>query len=187
MLSARGKTMKFSRAKFFSFLAAIAAMVVLTGTAIASDWTLTGSGIRVKTILIVDVNVYSISHFMQQAPSEKSKRAVIDMDVNKKFECKMLRDLDGEKLKTALTEAYAKNGYTDQAKIGKILGAFPKELKEGQKFSINYDADKKATTFNIAGQGSVTVDGVDFMKGTWSIWFGKIDQAKLGDQLISKL
>lgn len=179
--------MKFTRAKFFSFLAAIAAMVVLTGTAIAADWIHTGSGVRVKTILIVDVNVYSISHFMQERPAEKSKKAVIDADVNKKFECKMMRDLEGEKLKNALKEAYAKNNYTDKAKIGKVLGAFSGDLKEGQKFSIKYDAAAKTTTITVDGQGSVTVDGVDFMKGTWSIWFGNIDQKKLGDQLISKL
>ena len=35
--------------------------------------------------------------------------------------------------------------------------------------------------------GSAMVEGVDFMRATWSIWFGKIDQAKLGDQLISKI
>jgi len=179
--------MKFSRAKFFSLIAAVATTVALSGSAIAADWIATGSGIRVKTIVIVDVNVYSISHSMQQAPAEKSKRAVIDMDVNKKFDCKMLRDLDGEKLKTALKEAYAKNGYTDEAKIGKVLGAFTGDLKEGQRFSIKYDAEKKTTTFNVDGQGSVSVEGADFMKGTWSIWFGKIDQPKLGDQLMSKL
>lgn len=179
--------MKFTRAKFFSFLAAIAAMFVLSGAAIADDYIFTGKGIRVKTVLIVDVNVYEISHFMTQRPAEKSKRAVIDADVSKKFECKMLRDLDGEKLKTALKDAYAMNGYTDQAKIGTILRAFTGDLKEGQKFSIKYDASKKSTTFAVDGKGSVTVDGVDFMKGTWSIWFGKIDQPKLGDALISKL
>ncbi|HRI67770.1 MAG TPA: chalcone isomerase family protein [Polyangium sp.] len=179
--------MKFTRAKFFSFLAAIAAMFVVSGAAIADDWLHTGSGIRVKTILVVDVNVYSISHFMSQRPAEKSKSAVIEADVNKKFECKMLRDLEGEKLKTALKDAYAKNNYTDQAKIGKVLGAFTGDLKEGQRFSIKYDAEKKTTTFNVDGQGSVTVDGADFMKGTWSIWFGNIDQKNLGNQLIAKL
>jgi Chalcone isomerase-like len=179
--------MKFTRAKFFSFLAAIAAMFVLSGTAIAEDWIHTGNGIRVKTILVVDVNVYSISHFMSQRPAEKSKSAVIEADVNKKFECKMLRDLEGEKLKNALKEAYAKNNYTDQGKIGRVLGAFTGDLKEGQKFSINYNAEKKTTTFVVDGQGSVTVDGTDFMKGTWSIWFGNIDQKNLGNQLIAKL
>ncbi len=179
--------MKFSRAKFFSFIAAIAAMVVLTGTAIAGDWIHTGSGTRVKTIVIVDVNVYSINHFMKEKPAEKSKSAVINADVDKKFECKLLRDVAGDKLKTAMEEAYAKNNYTDKAKIAKVLTAFPAELKEGQKFVVSYDAAAKTTTFAIGGQGSVTVDGLDFMKGTWSIWLGNIDQKNLGNQLISKL
>jgi len=179
--------MKFTRAKFFSFLAAMTAMVLLTGAAIAEDWIHTGSGIRVKTILVVDVNVYSISHSMASRPAEKSKKAVIEADVNKKFECKLLRDIEGEKLANALKEAYAKNNYTDSAKIAKVLGAFPKEIKEGQKFTIKYDATAKTTTFTADGQSPVTVDGVDFMKGTWSIWFGNIDQKNLGNQLISKL
>lgn len=179
--------MKFTRAKFFSFLAAIAAMVVLSGSAIAGDWIHTGSGIRVKTILFIDVNVYTINHFMKEKPAEKSKAAVVNAEVDKKFECKLLRDIEGEKLRTAMKEAYARNNYTDKAKIEKVLTAFPAELKEGQAFSIKYDAAAKTTTFSIAGQGSVTVDGSDFMKGTWNIWFGVIDQKKLGDQLISKL
>ncbi len=179
--------MQLTRAKFFSFLAAIAAMVVLTGTALAGDWIHTGSGIRVKTILFVDVNVYSINHYMKEKPAEKSKSAVVTAEVDKKFECKLLRDISGEKLQTAMKEAYARNGYTDTAKINKVLTAFPSELKEGQTFSIKYDAAAKTTTFTIGGQGSVSVDGNDFMKGTWNIWFGVIDQKKLGDQLISKL
>lgn len=178
--------MNMSRSKFISLFLALTTLL-LSAASFGGDFTHTGSGIRVKTILIVDVNVYSISHFMQQLPSSKSKRAVIDMETNKKFECKMLRDLEGEKLKTALRDAYAMNGYSDQAKIGKILNAFKGDLKEGQRFSIKYDNDKKATTFVVDGQGSVTVEGVDFMKATWSIWFGKIDQPKLGDQLISKI
>ena len=162
-------------------------MVVLTGSAVAGNWIHTGSGIRVKTIVIVDVNVYSINHFMMEKPAEKSKSAVINAEVDKKFECKLLRDVAGEKLSTAMKEAYAKNGYTDTAKIEKVLNAFPKELKEGQKFVISYDAAAKTTTFAADGRDPVKIDGVDFMKGTWSIWFGKIDQPKLGDQLISKL
>jgi hypothetical protein len=34
---------------------------------------------------------------------------------------------------------------------------------------------------------SATVAGQDFMKAVWSIWFGKIDQPSMGDQLISLL
>ena len=54
-------------------------------------------------------------------------------------------------------------------------------------FSVKYDAAAKTTTFTIASQGSGVVEGGDFMKGTWSIWFGNIDQPKLGAELISRL
>jgi hypothetical protein len=67
------------------------------------------------------------------------------------------------------------------------MSAFSGELKEGAKVNIVYDADKKSTTVSVGGGGSATVAGVDFMKAVWSIWLGKIDQPKMGDQLISKL
>jgi hypothetical protein len=34
--------------------------------------------------------------------------------------------------------------------------------------------------------GSATVPGEEFMKATWSIWFGKIDQPNLGDSLLNR-
>ena len=49
--------------------------------------------------------------------------------------------------------------------------------------TISYDAAKKATTITSPG-GSATVGGEDFMKATWSIWFGKIDQKTSATQLL---
>jgi hypothetical protein len=178
--------MKILRTKPLALLAALAAMLLAT-VALADEWTHTGTGIRVKTIAVVDVKVYEISHYMKQPPGSKSKQAVIDADVGKKFVWKMLRDVEHEKIKTALKDAYAMNGYGDAGKIGQFMAAFSGELKEKSGVTIVYDADKKATTVKVDGGGSATVAGADFMKATWSIWFGKIDQAKLGDQLISKL
>jgi hypothetical protein len=170
-------------------LAALAAFVLaafFAPGAGADDWTLTGSGIRVKKVAIVSVNVYAISHFMKQLPATKSKQAVIDMDTGKKFVWTMKRDVDQEKIQTALKDAFAMNGYTDAGKIGQAVGAFKADLKEKDTVSIVYDADKKQTTVTTPS-GSATVGGVDFMKAVWSIWFGKIDQPDLGDALISKL
>jgi hypothetical protein len=53
--------------------------------------------------------------------------------------------------------------------------------------TITYNSATKQTTFWEQGGGTQVVDGLDFMKATWSIWFGKIDQPSLGDALISKL
>ena len=139
-----------------------------------------------KRVAIIDVNVYSISHYMKQLPASRSKQAVIDMDTGKKFVWTMKRDVDQEKIQNALKDAFAMNGYTDGGKIAQFTGAFKGELKEKSSVSIVYDADKKETSVST-GRGSASVGGVEFMKAVWSIWFGKIDQPALGDQLISKL
>jgi Chalcone isomerase-like len=147
----------------------------------------TGDSIRKKSIIIGSVDVYAIGHDMKELPATKSKQAVIDLDTGKRFTWKMLRDVPAEKIQGALREAYAKNGYTDAGKIGQFLGVLNTELTKDRFVTITYDADKKTTTLQVQGGGSASVAGVDFMKATWSIWFGKIDQPSLGDELISKI
>ncbi|WP_437741491.1 chalcone isomerase family protein [Sorangium sp. So ce1504] len=180
--------MKLIPKKLMVLVAALAALFTFAAAAPvrADDWALTGTGVRVKTIAFIDIDVYEISHFMKQAPASRSKQAVIDADVPKKFVWKMLRDVDKEKIHDALTGAFAMNGYTDQAKIKAFVGAFQGELKEGARITIQYDPEKKSTTVAVGGS-SASVPGVDFMKAVWSIWLGKIDQPKLGDQLIGRL
>ena len=179
--------MNLARSKASWLLVTLVALLLAAGSALAADYTLTGSGTRVKTVAFIDVNVYSISHFMRELPSSRSKQAVIDKETDKKFVWKMLRDVDHAKIVDALKDAYAMNGYSDSAKIGQLMGAFKSELKETSSVTISYDAAKQATTVTVSGGGSATVPGVDFMKATWSIWFGKIDQPRLGDQLVSKI
>ena len=147
----------------------------------------TGEGVREKTFAFVGVDVYRITHSMKQLPATKSKQAVIDMDVDKKFVLTLLRDVDREKMQTALKDALALNGYTDKAKIDKWLAAMTVDLKEKTRATITYSAERKATTLALQGGGTATVEGVDFMKAVWSIWFGKIDQPKLSAELISRL
>ena len=50
-----------------------------------------------------------------------------------------------------------------------------------------YDSQKKAVTITTEAGGTATISGVAFMRATWSLWFGKIDQPSLGDELISKI
>lgn len=145
----------------------------------------TGDGIRYKKVAFINVKVYAIDHYMKDLPPQKSKDAVINADVDKKFSWKMLRSVDAEKIRNALREAYAKNGYNDAAKINPFVDSITKELKEGDNVTIKYDAAKKATTITSPA-GSATVPGEDFMKATWKIWFGNIDQKNLGDQLLDR-
>jgi hypothetical protein len=143
----------------------------------------TGDGIRYKKIAFINIKVYSIDHYMKDLPPQKSKQAVIDADVDKRISWKMLRSVEADKIKNALREAYAKNGYGDAGKIASFVDSIAKELKSGDNVTIKYDAAKKVTTITSPA-GSATVAGEDFMKATWSIWFGKIDQKDLGDSLL---
>jgi len=184
--------MNVLRTKAGLLLVALTALLL----AVSSAWALepgadgyyhTGTGIRVKSVAFIDVKVYEISHFTKKLPDSKSKRAMIDIDADKKISWKMLRDVDAEKIQTALRDAFKMNGYGDAGKIGAFLGAFKNELKENSRITIVYNSEKKTTSVTVQGGGSATVEGVDFMKGVWSIWFGQIDQPKLGDAMISKL
>jgi hypothetical protein len=145
----------------------------------------TGDGIRYKKVAFVNVKVYAIDHYMKDLPPQKSKQAVIDAEVDKSFRWKMLRSVDAEKIRHALREAYAKNGYNDAAKINPFVDSITKELKEGDAVTIKYDAAKKVTSIT-SPTGSASIPGEAFMKATWSLWFGKIDQKDLGDALLSR-
>lgn len=162
--------------------------LAFTRDASADGMILTGTALRTKSIGFVNYKLYNITHYMAAKPPTKSKQAVIDADVNKQFIWKLRNDLPTEKVKKALREAFAMNGYNDQGKINQFLGAFtPEELKEDSTLTISYNATSKAVTVSVPGGKSATVPGADFMKGVWSIWLGKIDQPSIGDSLIAKL
>lgn len=148
----------------------------------------TGDAVRTKSVGPFTAKVYSIRHDMRERPATKSKQAVIDADVDKVFTWRMLRDVDTSKIKKALQEAFAMNGYGDGGKIGQFVGAFSQEeIKEDSQVVIAYSAANKTVSISVAGGSKASIAGVDFMKAVWSIWLGKIDQPSMGDQLISKL
>ena len=186
--------MKLLRGPWAVFFATLAALFTLTALAFALEpgrdgYYHTGDAIRTKSVAFLSVKVYAIGHDMKQLPPAKSKQAVIDIDCDKRITWKMLRDVPADKIQNALREAYAMNGYGDGGKIGQAVSVFQGELKEGTYVTFTYDTGSKNTTVRVLGAGgsAVTIPGVDFMKGTWSIWFAKIDQSDLGDRLISRL
>jgi hypothetical protein len=153
----------------------------------SSGYYLTGNAVRQKKLGPFRVDVYAISHFMRDLPPVKSKQAVIAMDTDKAFTWRLLRSLEAKQIRDALSDAYAMNGYTDAAKIALFLNAFTAPLPEGTTVQIRYATATKATTLSVGGGSTATVPGLDFMEGTWRIWFGKIDQSDLGDALIRRI
>ena len=172
----------------FALLASLALFVRRAPVAFADAMIYTGNAVRTKSVGPFTAKVYSIRHDMKEKPANKSKQAVIDADVDKKFTWRMLRDVDCAKIKKALTEALQMNGWTDAARTAQLVGAFNKEeLKENAAVVISYNATVKSVTIWVQNMGTATIAGQDFMKAVWSIWLGKIDQPSMGDQLISKL
>ncbi len=170
-------------------LFSLLALVALAPAAHAqAGWIHTGDSVRTKSVGPFTAKVYAIRHDMKERPGAKAKQAVIDADVDKKFTWKMLRDVDSGKIQKALREAFQMNGYADQGKINAFVAAFNKdEVKEDSSVVISYNAGNKAVTIWVQNGTSATVSGADFMKAVWSIWFGRIDQPSMGDQLIAKL
>jgi len=170
------------------FTLVLALFVTLATSAFADGWIHTGDSVRTKSVGPFTAKVYAIRHDMKEKPSAKSKQAVIDAEVDKKFTWRMLRDVDSKKIHKALTEALQQNGATDAGKISQFVGAFKQEeVKENTAVVISYNAAAKATTIWVKDGGQATIAGSDFMKSVWGIWFGKIDQPSMGDQLISLL
>jgi hypothetical protein len=168
--------------------ALLALTVTAAPSAFADPMIYTGDAVRTKSVGPFTAKVYSIRHDMKEKPETKSKQAVIDADVDKKFTWRMLRDVDSKKIQKALTEALQLNGFNDAGRTGQFVGAFNKEeVKENSAVVISYSAAAKSVTIWVQGAGSATIAGNDFMKAVWSIWLGKIDQPSMGDQLISKL
>ncbi len=173
-------------------LAVIAAVPLIASLAVALEpdkdgWFHTGSGVREKSVAFVHVKAYTIDHWVKKLPDKKSKQAVIDLDADKRVAFTMLRDVGEGKIKGMFRDAFEDNGYNNKAKIDAFVGAFTKELTKGTRTTIVYDSTAKTTTVTMQGGGTATVQGTDFMRATWSVWFGKTDQPALGDALIAKL
>jgi hypothetical protein len=161
--------------------------LTLASDSFADGMVHTGDAVRVKSLGFMNFNVYGIRHDMKEKPATKSKQAVIDADVDKKFTFQMLRGVTKDQIQGALRDAFKLNGYGDAGKIEQFVSVFKDELKEKAIWGVSYAAGSKAVTIWVNGGANTSIADPAFMKAVWSIWFGKIDQPTLGDQLISKL
>ncbi|MBI3394764.1 MAG: hypothetical protein HY042_02905, partial [Spirochaetia bacterium] len=151
----------------------------------ADGYYTTGQGVRVKKILFAGVNVYWIKHEIKEIPADKTPSGLVNADVDKRFVMQMLRDVESDKIVGAIREAYTLNGFGDAGRVNALwAGVIGKgELKKDDIIVINYIAASKTVSIWYGrggqGRGSSAAGGIDLMKGTWSIWFGNIDQPDL--------
>lgn len=153
----------------------------------------TGAGTRKK----MGSNTYNIVHSIKELPGTKTKQALIDADVDKRFTMvflpvpTLLRPIVGsawpkDKITGSLKEAFALNGYADAGKIAKFLAAVTQDLNDKDTILIQYNAASKVTSITVKNGGKASIEGEDFMKAVWSLWFGKIEQKDLGEALAAK-
>jgi hypothetical protein len=175
-------------------LGIVSALVFLPAkSALADGWVTAGSSTRLKTLGPFTVKVYRIVSLVKEKPKERSRQGVITHDVDKQLLMYMHRDVDADKMKNAFREAFKMNGYGDTGKVEQFVGALGKgdvvehDKKGPPSVTIAYNPRSQSTTITVPGHGNATVPGVDFMKAVWSIWYGKIDQPTMGDELMASL
>lgn len=150
-------------------------------------WIHTGEGIREKNLALVHIQAYSISHWVRTRPPAVTRSAMIDLEADKQFTLQMLRDVGVGRMKGMFRDAFVLNGYRDRARIEAFLDALTRDLANGDQITVAYTPQGATTLISLHGGGTATVQGKDFMRATWSIWFGQSDQPALGEALISKL
>jgi hypothetical protein len=144
--------------------------------------TQTGSAIREKFFF----KVYLITHAMKEVPA-KNAQDIINAETDKKFTLKMLRGVESAKISGAFTEAFTKNGHSDKLQqLNTFSNVLTGDLAENDVITISYNAASKAVSCSYKGKTS-TVNGSDFMKAVWSIWFGKIDPSSITQSLMSQI
>jgi len=148
-------------------------------------WIQTGEGIREKNFALVHIQAYTISHWVKTQPSTSTRSAMIDLEADKRFSIRMLRDVGASRMKGMFRDAFALNGYRDLAKVETFLAAFTRDFTNGDRVEIAYVAEGQTTSISVQGGGSATLQGRDFMRAVWSLWFGQTDQPALGEALIS--
>ncbi len=148
----------------------------------------TGDSVRVKSVGPFTAKVYAIRHDMKEKPAQKSKQAVIDADVDKKFTWTMLRDVDSPKIQKALREAFAHERLRRPGAHRPVRRRLQQGRSEGEVRRRHQLQRRREDDDDLGAERRSGDDpGQDFMKAVWSIWFGKIDQPAMGDQLIAKL
>lgn len=152
-----------------------------------AGWIQTGEGIREKNLALVRIQAYAIGHWVRTRPPVVTLSAMIDQEADKQFTLRMLRDVGVGRMKGMFRDAFALNGYRDKPRIEAFLAALTRDLVKGDQITIAYAPQSATTTISLHGGGTAAVQGKDFMRATWSIWFGQSDQPALGEALVSKL
>ena len=145
--------------------------------------TLTGMGIRTKTIL--KVKVYVAGLYMEN-PS-KNASDIIGSDQAKAMVMSFLyKEVEGEKLKESWRAGFDANtpsaGPDLKKRMDHFVSLFSSSAMKGDNYIFSYEPGK-GTTVTLNDDIKATIPGADFASALMAIWFGD----NLGDGGLKKL
>jgi hypothetical protein len=146
----------------------------------------TGAGLREKSFLKKDV--YTIVSYVHAATDLGADpvASIRTLNVPKRLQLDMRRDVGREKLEATLTKAIATN-VEDLAPIAADLETFfsffTDDARESDCVVIEYVPGIGLTT-SLNGEVKGVIDSFTFVTALWSVWFGQNPQ---DDQLVRAL
>ncbi len=132
---------------------------------------LVGVGLRSKWM----VKVYGMAVY-QKTPTKKAAH-LIGADEPKFIWIKMLRGIDGDKMRDAIDEGLEANvaeatRTAIAAQVASLKKAFPGEIPKGANIGFWYQPGR-GTVLQLGDVDKARLPGKAFMSALWSIWFGK--------------
>lgn len=130
---------------------------------------LVGLGLRTKWFF----NVYVMAAYSKSG--ERTQRALLSNQPKFTW-IKLLRKIPADKMRDALDEGFEKNVPEDKLgglkeRLEKLKGWFPDPIKKGLDIGFTYRPGT-GTTVMIGGEEKGTLEGADFAKALWRVWFG---------------
>jgi hypothetical protein len=148
---------------------------------------ITGTAVRTKRVLFVDVEVYRAIHSIKELPASPTKQGVVEADSDKRMAITMLRNVDLHRIIEGIEEGYRRNNWKEMKKVKQLFSILTGHLSAGDTFWVEYDAEAETTTAIEKNGRRSSVEGRDFMIATWSAWFYKIDSPGFSNRLVKDL
>jgi hypothetical protein len=176
----------FDFSTLFALAASTATFVASAVWSTDGGFVRTGEGIKSLRIGTLDVRVYVVRHDMRQLPAVRSRKALIEADVDKRFTLRLLRDMEAHHLQETLRDALLQNGSDDPVRIRAFLAGLSRDVKAGTHVVVSYDARTRTTSLAVDGVVGSTVESFRFMTEVWSVWLGKGEAAALAEALVGR-
>jgi Chalcone isomerase-like len=135
---------------------------------------LVGGGIREATFLQIDV--YTGAFYAEHAGCDFQR--MVTADEVKMLRMDFVRDVPGKKMASNMRDNFKKQSPRGasgdlRVRIESFLKVFTNNVKEGDAIEVRY-VPGKGTAVRINGKAvGAPVQGHDFMKVLWRIWFSK--------------